>query len=360
FIEVWHHFINQEAVIARGLLELSQATAIPYVVTNNVHYARPEKRIIHDVLTCIRHEVTLATAGRRLRPNGSWYMKSPEEMVHTWRDYPQGIKNTLVIAARCQFRHGLLKPPLPRFQIPEIYSSVASTHDELLEKLVWEGAAVRYGTLTEHHLKQLKHELSLISRMELAPYFLIMWDIVRFARANGIAVQGRGSAANSAVCYCLFITAVDPIGMDLLFERFLSEGRNEPPDIDLDIAHQERETVLQYVYEKYGREHAAMVCEVITYRGRSAVRDAARVLGFSQDQADRLATMSSYAEAREAAQHLVDGGVAAAGLDLRDRRVQLLIRIVAGLHQLPRHRSIHVGGFVLSGELLGDIVPIEP
>jgi error-prone DNA polymerase len=148
--------------------------------------------------------------------------------------------------------------------------------------------------------------------------------------------------------------------MDLLFERFLSEGRNEPPDIDLDIAHQERETVLQYVYEKYGRQHAAMVCEIITYRGRSAVRDAARVLGFSQEQADRLATMSSYSEAADASRHLAEGGVVEAGLDLNDRRVQMLIRVVAGLHQLPRHRSIHVGGFVLSGELLGDVVPIEP
>ena len=173
-------------------------------------------------------------------------------------------------------------------------------------------------------------------------------------------MQGRGSAANSAVCYCLFITAVDPIGMDLLFERFLSEGRNEPPDIDLDIAHQEREKVLQYVYEKYGRKHAAMVCEVITYRGRSAVRDAARVIGFSQEQADKLAAESHYYEALQAAEGLASGGAEAAGLDANDKRVQLLIKVVAGLHQLPRHRSIHVGGFVLSADPLGDVVPVEP
>jgi len=360
FIEVWHHHLHQEALIAKGLIDLSARTAIPYVVTNNVHYARPEKRIIHDVLTCIRHEVILSTAGRRLRPNGSWYMKSPQEMAHLWRHHPEGIKNTLVVAERCKFRHGLLRPPLPVFPIPDCFKSEVESHNGLLEKLVWEGAALRYTRLTEKHIKQLNHELSMIIGMGLAPYFLIMWDIVRFAREQGIAVQGRGSAANSAACYCLLITAVDPIGMDLLFERFLSEGRNEPPDIDLDIAHQERETVLQYVYEKYGRQHAAMVCEVITYRGRSAVRDAARVLGFSQEQADRLATMSSYSEAAAAAQHLAQGGAAEAGLDLGDQRVQLLIRVVAGLHQLPRHRSIHVGGFVLSGELLGDVVPIEP
>ncbi len=360
YIELWNHHLHQESIIAARLLALSKELEIPWVVTNNVHYSHPEKRIIHDVLTCLRHEVTLATAGRRLRPNGSWYMKSPDEMAHLWRNYPEGIKNALVVAERCQFRLGLLKPPLPNFAIPNQFVDQVSTHNGLLEKLVWEGAAERYSNFSEKHVKQLNHELSMITGLGLAPYFLIMWDIVNFARRSGIAVQGRGSAANSAVCYCLFITAVDPIGMDLLFERFLSEGRNEPPDIDLDIAHQEREKVLQYVYEKYGRNHAAMVCEVITYRGRSAVRDAARVLGFSQEQADKLAAESHYFEAAQAADQLVAGGITSAGLDIHDSRVQLLIKVVAGLHQLPRHRSIHVGGFVLSADPIGDIVPVEP
>ncbi len=355
YLELWNHQINQEVVIARNLLDIAHSQAIPWVVTNNAHYSRPEKRIIHDVLTCIRHEVTLASAGRRLRPNASWYLKSPDEMAFLWRNYPQGIKNTLVVAERCQFRHGLLKAPLPLFSLPP-----GSTNGGTLEKLVWEGAARRYFNLTEKHIKQINHELDMIARLELAPYFLIVWDIVRFARSQGIAVQGRGSAANSAVCYCLFITAVDPIGMDLLFERFLSEGRNEPPDIDLDIAHQEREKIIQYVYEKYGRDHAAMVCEIITYRGRSAVRDVARVLGFSQEKTDQLSAQANYDEAKIAAFHLASGGAEAAGLDTRDGTVQQLIKVVAGLHQLPRHRSIHVGGFVLSGELLGDIVPVEP
>lgn len=360
YFELWNHHLHQESLIAARLLTLSEQLSIPWVVTNNVHYSHPEKRIIHDVLTCLRHEVTLASAGRRLRPNGSWYMKSPDEMAHLWRNYPQGIKNTLVVAERCQFRLGLLKPPLPNFEIPSQFADDVSTHNGLLEKLVWEGAASRYANLSEKHVNQLNHELSMIMGLGLAPYFLIMWDIVNYARRNGIAVQGRGSAANSAVCYCLFITAVDPIGMDLLFERFLSEGRNEPPDIDLDIAHQERERVLQYVYEKYGRNHAAMVCEVITYRGRSAVRDAARVLGFSQEQADKLAAESHYYEALQAAEQLAAGGVTSAGLDIHDARVQLLLKVVAGLHQLPRHRSIHVGGFVLSADPIGDIVPVEP
>ncbi len=368
YIEMWDHYITQEQILAKQLLELADECEIPWVATNNVHYSRPEKRIVHDVLTCLRHEVTLAEAGRRLRPNASWYMKSPDEMAHLWRHNLTGVRNSLIVAERCKFRLGSLRTPLPVFQLPPELVGLGSSeakpdslnHNALLEKLVWEGARIRYPDLTDKHIKQIDHELSMITGLDLGPYFLIMWDIVRFARSRGIAVQGRGSAANSAVCYCLMITAVDPIGMELLFERFLSEGRNEPPDIDLDIAHQERETVLQYVYEKYGREHAAMVCEIITYRGKSAVRDAARVLGFSQEQADRLSSEGEHTEALGAVQRLLDGGLQRIGLDRNDRRVGLLLKIVSGLHQLPRHRSIHVGGFVLSGRPLGELVPIEP
>lgn len=356
FLELWDHHLTQESVICRQMLEMAQQYTIPWVVTNDVHYALPEKRIIHDVLTCLRHDVTLHTAGRRLRPNGSWYLKSPQEMVQQWRHNLDGIRNTLVVAERCTFRHGHLKPVLPACNVPPGLSYM-----QFLRQLVWEGAADRYGKkLTEKHIQQLNHELSLIERMELSAYFLLMWEIVQFAVSQDIAVQGRGSAANSAVCYCLKITAVDPIGMDLLFERFISEQRSEPPDIDLDIAHRDRERVLQHVYEKYGRAHAAMVCEHITYRGPSAVRDAARVFDFSPEQADRLSAESQYREASEAAIGLLNGGIERAGLDIKDRRVQLLLQVVAGLHQLPRHRSIHVGGFVLSGEPLGQIVPIEP
>jgi error-prone DNA polymerase len=389
YLEVGNHFITQEAMLVRQIIEMASSTGVSWVVTNNVHYATSEKRIVHDVLTCLKHKVTLANAGRRLRPNGSWYMKSAEEMTHLWRDNLVGIKNTLAISERCQFRLGWLEPPLPSFTCSEevaqycgiTASSSSSSSDKksdvvqiesagellptmvtypgLLEQLVWSGAEKRYVDISEQHRKQIDHELSLINKLKLAPYFLIMWDIVRFARSKGIAVQGRGSAANSAVCYCLMITAVDPIGMDLLFERFLSEGRHEPPDIDLDIAHQEREQVLQYVYEKYGRAHAAMVCEVITYRGRSATRDAARVLGFSQEQADLLSREASHSEAYDAALKLANGGLDRLGFDLNDHRVKMLIKVIAGLHQLPRHRSIHVGGFVLSGQPIGEIVPVE-
>ena len=355
FLELWDHGLAQEAVICKQLYELSKSHSLPCVATNNAHYASPQKRIVHDVLTCLKHEVTLSSGGRRLRPNDNWCLKSPQTMAGIWHNYPEFLRNTLVVADRCQFRLYALRPSLPHFPTPDNL-----TYDQFLEKLVWEGADRFFSSISEQHCRQIRHELDVIARMQFAPYFLIMWDIVQFARSQNILVQGRGSAANSVVCYCLSITAVDPVAMDLLFERFISEGRDEPPDIDLDIAHQHREIVLQYVYNKYGREHAGMVCETITYRGRSAVRDAARVLGFSQEQTEKLAALSNYSEAREAASALISGGAVQTGLDLKDRRVQLLINVVAGLDRLPRHRSIHVGGFVLSGEPLGKFVPIEP
>ncbi|TXH00382.1 MAG: DNA polymerase III subunit alpha [Candidatus Moraniibacteriota bacterium] len=374
YIEVCNHHLAQESRVARRLIEMAVSSGVNWVVANSAFYARPADRIIHDALVCLKHRVTLDKAGRRLRPNGSWYIRSPEEMLAIWRDDLTGIKNSLFIADQCRFRLGWLDPPLPDYHMSEqIASSITDAppslkslnYSELLRYLVFRGAAERYGELTSSsvHLKQLEHELALINSLKLAPYFLIMWDIVRFAQLRGIAVQGRGSAANSAVCYCLKITAVDPIAMDLLFERFLSEGRSEPPDIDLDIAHHEREQVLQYVYNKYGRAHAAMVCEVITYRGRSAVRDAAFVLGFSQEQADMLASLAGHSEARGAAARLAGSEgdlLSPLGFAPDDRRIQLLIKIVSGLHQLPRHRSIHVGGFVLSARPVSEVVPIEP
>ncbi len=355
YIELWDHNLSQEAILTKGLYELAKYYMIPCVVTNNVHYAYSQKHIIHDVLTCLKHNVTLASAGRRLRPNDNWCLKSPQQMYSIWHNYPQFLQNTIEIAQRCNFRLTALKPSLPYFPTPDNLS-----HDQFLEQLVWQGAKKLFTILTDKHKEQIKHELTVIKRMQFAPYFLIMWDIVMFARNKNILVQGRGSAANSVICYCLFITAVDPVAMDLLFERFICEDANEPPDIDLDIAHQHREIVLQYVYSKYGRDHAGMVCEAITYRGRSAVRDAARVLGFSAEQIDRLAAQVHREEAKEAAQVLYKIGIKEAGLNINDKRVQLLIKVVAGLNTLPRHRSIHVGGFVLSGEPLGKFVPIEP
>jgi error-prone DNA polymerase len=519
-IEVWDHRLPEERDLVRGLLPIAKALGIPWVVTNDVHYAEPTGRIVHDVLSCLRHQRPLDQMGTALRPNAEWYLKSPQQMMRRWRANPAGIRASLAIAERCAFRFETLNPTFPRFPLPPGISA-----DEYLARLVEQGALDRWGKpideLEPRYRQQVTYELDLICRMGLAGYFLIVWDIVRFAHREGVLCQGRGSAANSAVCYCLGITAVDPVRLNLLFERFLTEDRKEAPDIDIDFAHRDREKVLQYVYDKYGREHAAMVCEHITYRGRSAVRDAARVLGFSVQQADVLSALSDRFSAKATAdalragtpgeemlgkdydkdprsdgpgipgdarkeketwsaerllaerygQDLVHGTHAAAqrrlekeqarrdatkgpltsrdrprpkaayepsgnangrdtaqqnarieqtlkplgiggppanlpeltsgrrkhrntrgddgwrgndtgpqrsrerqdvdetaadtilaqaGLDPRDRRVQVLPDIVAGLHQAPRHRSIHVGGFVLTAEPLRTVVPIEP
>ncbi|MBX3173792.1 MAG: PHP domain-containing protein [Gemmatimonadaceae bacterium] len=305
-IECWDHALPEERALVTRLLPMARALDLPWVVTNDVHYALPTGRIGHDVLSALRHGATLDEMGTRLRPNGEWYLKGHAQLAKRWQGLEQGLAESLRIAERCAFRLEALKPKLPRFPLPPGVSE-----DEYLARLVEDGAQERWGwRRTARHDKQLEHELTLIARLGLSGYFLIVWDIVRFARREGILCQGRGSAANSAVCYCLGITAVDPIKLELLFERFLSEERAEAPDIDIDFAHRERERVLQYVYQRYGREHAAMVCEHITWRGRSAVRDAARVLGFSAEQAGLLASFSDRFSARNTAAALrtEDGG----------------------------------------------------
>jgi len=348
-----HHGLPEDGRRCARWIRFAEEAGLPWVPTNAPRYAAPGDRIVHDVLDCLRHDVTLDEAGDRLLPNGEWYLKSARQMAMRWP--PQALRRTAEVAARCAFRIADLEPRLPPFPAPGGRDSAA-----FLRALAEQGARERYGeTLGEDHRRQLEHELAIIERLGLVDYFLIVWDIVRFARRRGILVQGRGSAANSAVCYCLGITAVDPIGMDLLFERFLSEERDEAPDIDLDIAHRDREEVLQYVYERWGRERAAMVCESITYRGRLAVRDAARVLGFSQEEADRLSAEVDRGEAADAAARLEDGGAERAGLDPSARRTRALIHAVRGMDRLPRHRSIHVGGFVLSDRPLGEVVPVE-
>ncbi len=396
-IECWDHCLAEERALVKLLRPLSERLGVPWVVTNDVHYARPQLRMIHDVLTALRHGATLDEMGTELRPNAEWSLKSPSLVLRRWRGAEEGVRATVEIAERCTFTLTELRPSLPVFPLPP-----GVTADGYLERLVDQGANERWGAgRSPEHNAQLSHELGMIFRLKLAGYFLIVWDIVRFAMREGILCQGRGSAANSAVCYCLGITAVDPVRMKLLFERFLTEEREEAPDIDIDFAHRDRERVLQYVYNKYGREHAAMVCEQITWRGRSAVRDAARVLGFSEQQGDALSAISDRRSARKTAAALrvaqsriaadamqpaaasavahtktsdaagkpVSGTSAYAdaretllhiGLDPDDMRVRLLADMVEGLDQLPRHRSIHVGGFVLSEEPLGSIVPLEP
>ena len=384
YLEVTDHELFEDVRRVRDQLALADALALPWVVTGDVRHASPHDRPLQDALVCLKHQTTLEDAGDRLFPNDARHLRGPAERLHTWRSTPAGVLRTLEVAERCRFSLlDDLAPALPSFPLPDGVDDA----DALLAQLAREGFRRRYAHPTDAHHHQLRHELDVIRRLGLAGYFLIVHDVVAFARHRDILVQGRGSAANSVVCYCLGITAVDPVGLELLFERFLSEGRGEPPDIDLDIAHRDREEVLQYVYERYGRRHAAMVCNTITWRGKSAVRDAARVLGLPVAVGDALAGQvghavpsdavdpssrggsggggaraetNAFGEARAAADLLVQGGLERAGLDPRDPRIRALVRLVRGLEGLPRHRGIHVGGFVLTGGELTRVVPVEP
>ncbi len=285
FMELQHHLRPEDARLIAAQLELAGALAMPYVATNGAAYAAPTDALLHDVLTCVKYRTSLAKAGTVLPPNREFYLKSPAQMTQIFAPYPLAIANTLAIAERCRFRLERLAGQFPLFPIPP---GETSTHG-YLRTLVGAGARKRYGDpLSSAVERQLEYELGIIARMDLAGYFLVVWDIARAARELGVLAQGRGSAANSAVCYALGITAVDPIGMNLLFERFLSEERNEIPDIDIDFAHQDREQVIQYVYGRYDREHAAMTAEVITYRTRSAIRDLGKALGLSLAQVDAI------------------------------------------------------------------------
>ncbi|HEU0014384.1 MAG TPA: error-prone DNA polymerase [Longimicrobium sp.] len=363
-LELWDHRTHEEASLCADLLDLARETGLPWTVTHDVHYARPEDRPVHDLLTCVRRQCTLDEAHRRgwLRPSAEWCLQPPAEMARRWRAAPEGVRRTLEIAERCAGFRLLEQPPVtPRFVLPPEWD----TSYAMLEHLSRAGLAERLPGASERHWRQLAHELAVIRQVGMEDHFLVVWDVCRFARDAGILCQGRGSAANSLVCYALRITAVDPVANQLLFERFLSVERPEPPDIDVDFAAMDaRERVLQYVYDTYGRDHAAMVCTHVEYRGRSAVRDAMRVLDFPAEQADGLAKrLDGYAGARVAAEWLEMGegkALRSLGLEPDEPRARALVRLVAGLDALPRHRGIHSGGFVISGAPLGEVVPIEP
>ena len=364
YLELWDHRTHGEASLRADLLELSRACGIPWTVTHDVHYAEPAGRAVHDLLVCVTRKLTLDEAHRRgvLRPSAEWCLQPPAEMARRWRTAPEGIRRTREIAERCRdFRFSKVGPVHPAFPLPSQWKNA----DDYLERLARVGLAERLPEASDAHRRQLEHELATIRTLGLADHFLVCWDICRFAREQGIFCQGRGSAANSIVCYALRVTAVDPVAHSLLFERFLSLERPEPPDIDIDFAALDaRERVLQYVYDTYGRGHAAMVCTHVEYHARSALRDALRVLGFPAATADWLAKrVDSYAGARTAAEWLeVEEGKAlkAIGLDPAEPRARALVRLVEGLHGLPRHRGIHSGGFVISARPLTTVVPVEP
>ncbi|GJM20409.1 MAG: error-prone DNA polymerase [Planctomycetota bacterium] len=321
---------------------------LPLVVTGGVRFTHRGDKVLHDVLACVRHGVTLEEAGTRLLPNAEFCLRPIARIQHLFRDHPEALAQSVELAHRCRFDLGSFSYRFPRVDVPP-----GETAFSVLHAAVQAGAAERYRPMTAAAAKQLAHELDVIERLGMAGYFLLVHDIVRFCEREQILCQGRGSAANSAVCYVLGITSVDPVSGQLLFERFLSEERGEWPDIDIDIAHQDRERVLQYVYARYGRDHAALAAEVITYRARSAVRDAAKAFGFDTAEVDRLA--KSVGRRFDA-----DRDGLPEGWEASDPRLPLLLSVVKRMCGLPRHLSIHVGGMIITGEPLTDSMPVEP
>jgi len=331
------------------LRERATRYGLPLVAAKEVLYHTRARRSLHDVLTCIREDVTLATAGRRIRANAEHALETPYAMASLFSDDMAALARTREVAERCSFNLGEIRYRYPGERLPD-----GTTESQYLRHLTFEGAAARYGGCIPGDVAvQLERELSTIDDLDYGGYFLTMHDIVEFCRSRGILCQGRGSAANSAVCYCLGITAIDPVRMGLLFERFLSRERSEPPDIDLDIMHERREEVIQHVYEKYGRNHAAMVAVVIRYRPRSAVRDVGKALGIPGTALDRLArVLSHYGDVTASA-------MAAAGLDANVGAGAHLFALANEILDFPRHLSIHPGGFLLGHEPVSDLVPIE-
>ncbi|MEX0885782.1 MAG: PHP domain-containing protein [Phycisphaeraceae bacterium] len=331
---------------------LSEHLHVPMLAVNDVLYHAPERQPLQDVLTCIREGCTLEQAGLRLQPNAERHLKSPEEMARLFAASPEAIHRAIEIAERCKgFSLNQLKYQYPHEVVP-----AGRTAMQHLSELTQAGGGWRYpdGVPGKVH-RQIEHELALIAELGYPHYFLTVHDIIDFANRRGILCQGRGAAANSAVCYCLGITAVDPDRIDVLFERFVSRQRDEPPDIDIDFEHERRDEVIQYLYAKYGRDRAALTAEVITYRGRSAVRDVGKALGLSLDAVDRLAKQVDGWGRACVDQSALD----ALGFDANDPTTQRLVQLTGELIGFPRHLSQHVGGFVLTDRPLCELVPIE-
>ena len=355
YVDLQRHLDPDEERRNRQWIALAQRFGLPLVATNDVRHACGDGRRLLDILTCIENKTSLDGAGRRLLRNAERHLKSAAEMAALFRDLPEALANTQRIAEQCEFTLENLGYRFPEYPLPA--GAIPIGH---LRELTYQGARERYGTLTGKVRRQLEHELAVIGKLDLAGYFLIVWDIVRYCREHGILAQGRGSAANSAVCYSLGITSVDAVGMELLFERFLSEERGEWPDIDIDLpSGDQREKVIQYVYQRYGERGAAMTANVITYRTRSAVREVGKTLGFSLEQVDRLAKLLSRFEFRDDLDQL-EVQLKAGGVDPAAPRVRLLVDLVQQIQGLPRHLGQHSGGMVIAAGRLDEVVPLEP
>jgi error-prone DNA polymerase len=358
FVEVQRHFDRQQERDLERLVALARSARVPLLAANQPLYARPGGRAVADVFTCIREKTDLDHAGRRLLANAERGLRDTAAMAEAFRDLPDAVAAGSELALRLGFTLKDLGYRFPDFPLPPGESAQAHLRD-----LVAHGVRERYGArgaVVERARHQVAHELEIIGRLELAGYFLIVWDIVQFCRANDVLVQGRGSAANSAVCYALGITAVDPVKMELLFERFLSESRGEWPDIDLDLpSGDRRERVIQYVYQRYGRLGAGMTANVITYRGRSAAREIGKALGLPGDMQDRLARLVENWGYQDP-QAVLTRHLAEAGCDTRHPRIRKFAALWTRVQDLPRHLGQHSGGMVIAAGRLDHVVPLEP
>jgi len=371
YVELQRHRHREEEVRNRVALEIARALHLPLLATNGVCYATPQERELCDVLTAIRHHRTLMTAGRLLARNSERHLKSSEEMSQLFADVPEAIANTVELSSQLQFKLSDLGYEFPRYPVPE-----GETMNSFLRQRTDEGARWRYGIslsgapvpwngfhnkdLQQRARRQIERELKLIEKLDLAGYFLIVWDIVRFCREQNILAQGRGSAANSAVCYSLGITAVDPVGMELLFERFLSEERGEWPDIDIDLpSGDQRERVIQHIYQRYGQRGAAMTANVITYRNRMAAREMGKAMGFDPETLNKISAAVATWEYKDANDAL-DRRLHDAGLDLNHPRLRKYFELCTAVQDLPRHLGQHSGGMVICQGQLDSVVPLEP
>jgi error-prone DNA polymerase len=359
YVELQRHFHREQEARNHAALEISCSLQLPLLATNGVSYATARERELCDVFTAIRHHRTLATAGRLLARNSERYLKSPQEMQALFADLPEAIANTVELSSRLTFTFKDLGYEFPKYPVPE-----GETMISFMRERTREGFQQRYGRasseLQERAHRQIERELKLIEKLELAGYFLIVWDLVRYCREENILVQGRGSAANSAVCYSLGITAVDAVSMELLFERFLSEERGEWPDIDLDLpSGDQRERVIQYLYKRYGERGAGMTANVITYRSRMASREMGKALGFDPETLDKVSAAVSTWEYRDA-NDTFDHRFRDAGLDLNHPRLRKYFELCVAVQDLPRHLGQHSGGMVICQGQLDSVVPLEP
>jgi error-prone DNA polymerase len=359
YVELQRHQLPDQEARNQAALRLARSLRLPIVATNGVRYAKPGDREVLDVFTAIRHHTDLDHAGRLLAANNHRYLRSAAEMSTLFRDLPEALAHTHEIYQRLSFQLADLGYEFPRYPVPD-----NDTMDSFLRKRTEEGLRLRYGVKNDPALfararQQIDRELALIAKLGFAGYFLIVWDIVRYCKSHDILIQGRGSAANSAVCYALEITAIDPVGMELLFERFLNENRGEWPDIDLDLPSEEkREQAIQYVYQRYGELGAAMTANVITYRGKSAAREVGKALGFDQESLGRLTALVSQWEWRGENDTMANS-FHHAGFDTAHPRIAKYLELCVRLQDLPRHLGQHSGGMVICQGQLNHVVPLE-